>query len=358
MINLSRVINVKRILIGILIILLFSEIMYFPPRVKADTRMKSSSILEKFDLGITEVMTEEEISFHRNIVMSQTWDQLLLNMSVQNFGDILENVYLQVKINNNFIQGTFSNLEEVGLVKAFSYQFEIPQTLLLVLNYTKQIEIKMEILVILDFGLMWHDPYVNFSIYGTELIGINLIQPYETEILPLFNVHHQYQIQPAKFSILEKDLLASPILFVRIPSEMQLDCMFLVTLEGIGIHYVTINDCSFYTNKASQTTNFNLSIIETTETQGLSMKVIVTPDYEEVTEVTYVSLSIYAFGVLNSTPVSPFDDALGSHPISSWLMFPILLVCLIGLPYYFVYQEHLVDKDKNILDLKTKTKIE
>ncbi|UCE13419.1 MAG: hypothetical protein JSV04_14700 [Candidatus Heimdallarchaeota archaeon] len=358
MINLSRVLRFEGILLGMLIIALFSDIVCVQASIKGNVPIKSLSISEKYDLGITEIITEEEISFHRNIVVPRTWDQLLLNMSVQNFGDSIENVFLQVKTNGNLSEDTFSSLLDVGLVEAISYQFEIPQTLLLALNYTKQTEIILDILVIIDFGLVWHSPNVNFFINGAELIGIDLSQPYVNENLPLFNVHHRYQIQPAKFSILEKDLLASPILFVRIPSEMQLDCMFLVTLEGIGINYVTINDFSFYSSKGSQATNFNLSIKETSETQGLPLKVVVTPDYEEVLELTPVLLSIYAFGVLHSPPTSTFDDVLGSHPIPAWLMFLILLVCLIGVPYYCVYREHLEDKDKNPLTPNQKLKFE
>ncbi len=312
---------------------------------------------ETFNLGLTEVVTEVESTFQRNIILSQVWDQLILNISVQNLGDPLASVFFQVKTNGAPIQSTFNTLEQVGLVKAFSYQFEISQVLVLALNYTKQTEIHLEILVILDHSVTWRDPNVNFLIQSAELIGLNLLQPFEREILPVLAANHQYQIQPAKFSILEKNLLASTHLYAEIPSGMQLDCTASVTLQGTGINFVTLDEQTLYSDNRNHSINFKFTITEISEEHGLQLTVLIAPDYEGLSGLTRISLSISVSGVLEPFIASSFKDVLGSHPIPGWLMFPIILISLFGVPYYLVYQEHLVDRDENILDPKKQTKL-
>jgi len=58
----------------------------------------SITVSETFDLRITRVVSEVETTFKRNLVLSRVWDRLVLNMSVQNFGDDLENVFLKINI--------------------------------------------------------------------------------------------------------------------------------------------------------------------------------------------------------------------------------------------------------------------
>ena len=98
-------------------------------------------------------------------------------------------------------------------------------------------------------------------------------------------------------------------------------------------------------------------ISEISKDQGLPLKILVAPDYEGLSGLTNISLSFTASGRLESVPISSFDDVLGSHPVPGWLMFPILLVSLFGVPYYLVYQEHLTSRDNNILDPKKQTKL-
>lgn len=312
---------------------------------------------EKCDLGLPEVLTDVEYSFKRNIVLSKTWDQLVLNMTIQNFGDPLDNVFLKVNVNGVPTQATFSTLEQVNLAKAFCYQFEVPQTLMLILNHTKQTEIELEILVLLDHAVAWRNLHVNCSIIKAELIGLNLVQPFERDEIPIFPVNHLYQIQPAKFSFLKKNLLASVILFVQIPPEMRLDCIISATLEGVGIDHLKVDDQTFYPSRSIRSIDFNVSLTEISEDQGLPLKILVAPDYEGLSGLTNISLSLDVSGELESIPDSSINDVLGLHPVPGWLMIPILIVSLFGVPYYLVYQEHLTDRDNNILDPKKQTKL-
>ncbi|MFX1535909.1 MAG: hypothetical protein ACFFDI_16965, partial [Promethearchaeota archaeon] len=181
----------------------------------------SAGTIEVHDLRISQAVTEVETVFERTIFLSQIWDRLVLNMTVHNRGDHLENVFLKVIANGAPVQATFSAFEEVGLVQAFSYQFEVPQVLMLSLNYSKQTQVQLDILIVLDFGVTLGAPIVDFAIQSAQLIALNLAQPFKRQDLPVFQVN-QYQIQPVKYSFLKKNLLFSPVLYVQIPEDMQL----------------------------------------------------------------------------------------------------------------------------------------
>ncbi len=313
---------------------------------------------EIHDLRISQVLTEVETTFQRTIILSQVWDQIILNMTVQNYGDHLNNVFLKVTANDTSIQATFSAFEEVGLVQAISYQFEVPQTLVMRLNYTEQTQIQLEISILLDFGVTLGEPSVDFSIQGAQLIAFNRAKPRERQLLPLYQANHQYQIQPVKYSFLRKNLFTSPVLYVQIPADAQLDCTVSVSLHGTKINSLTIDDQTFYPSESNFLINFNLTRTFSPVDQDLFLTMIISPDYEGLTGLTQIVLSITVVGGLQPLSTPPFVNlSLGAHPIPGIIMFPILLISLFGVPYYLVYQEHISDRDENILDPQKQTKL-
>lgn len=312
---------------------------------------------EIHDLKISQVITEVETTFQRNIILSQGWDRVLLNLSVQNFGDHLDTVFLKVTANGAPIQATFRAFEEVGLVQAISFQFEVPQTLVMTLNYTKQTQIQLEIIILLDYGVTLDEPFIDFLIQGAQLIALNLAHPMERHQIPLFNTNHHYQIQPVKYSFLKKDLFSSALLFVQIPVEMQLKLTVSVSLHGTKINSLTIDDQTFYPSENDFTINFNYTKAPTSIGQDLFLTMIISPDYEGLDGLTQIVLSTSVIGVLQPLSSFPIGNVLGSHPIPGIIMLPILLISLFGIPYYLVYQEHASDRDENILDPHKKTNL-
>jgi hypothetical protein len=279
-------------------------------------------------------------------------------MTVQNYGDHLDNVFLIVIANNVPTQVTFSAFEEVGLVQAISYQFEVPQTLVMRLNCTEQIQIQLEISILLDFGVTLGDPSVDFSIQGVQLIAFNLAKPHERQFLPLYQASHQYQIQQVKYSFLRKNFFTSPVLYVQIPADAQLDCTASVSLHGTKINSLTIDDQTFHPSESNFIINFNLTRTSFPVDQDLFLTMIISPDYEDLDGLTLIVLSITVVGVLQPLSSPPFVNlGLGAHPIPGIIMFPILLISLFGVPYYLVYQEHVSDRDENILDPQKQTKL-
>jgi hypothetical protein len=277
-------------------------------------------------------------------------------MTVQNRGDHLENVFLKVIASGAPVQATFSAFEEVGLVQAFAYQFEISQTLLTTLNYTGQTQVQLDIILVLDFGVTLGTPMVDFTIQGAQLIALNLAQPLERQSLPLLQAN-KYQIRPVKYSFLKKNLILSPVLYIQIPEEMQLHCTISVLLHGTKINCLTIDDQTFYPSENDFKIDFNITKTTSTNNQDLFLRMIISPDYEGLEVPTTIIVEVTAVGVLQSRSSAPFVNVLGVHPIPVLIMFPILIISLFGVPYYLVYQEHLSDRDNDILDPQKQTKL-
>ena len=311
---------------------------------------------ETHDLRISQVCTEGETLFERTVILSQVWDRLILNLTVQNHGDHLENVFLTVIANGALVRASFSAFEEVGLIQAFSYQFEVPQSLLITLNCSDQTQVNLEISVLLDFGMTLGAPIIDFAIQGAQLIALNLVKPLERQSLPLLQAN-QYQIQPVKYSFLKKNFLISPMLYVQIPEDMQLHCTVSVLLRGTKIKFVTIDDQTFYPNENDFIIDFNITKTSTLVDQDLFLTMVISPDYEGLNGLTQIVVETSVVGVVLPLSNQPFANVLGAHPVPMIIMFPVLLVTLFGIPYYLVYQEHVSPRDKDIIDPQKQTKL-
>ncbi|MFX1506074.1 MAG: hypothetical protein ACFFDC_08160 [Promethearchaeota archaeon] len=344
--------------LNIFLVLIFVSILFSicTPGVTPSASSSTNIPFETHDLRISQVVTEVETVFERTIIPSQIWDRLVLNMTVQNRGDHLEHVFLKVTANGAPVQATFSAFEEVGLVQAFSYQFEVPQMLLVTLNYSKQTQVQIDIMLVLDFGVTLGAPMVDFVIQGTQLIALNLAQPLVNQPIPLLQAN-QYQIQPVKYSFLKKSLIISPILYVQIPEEMQLCCTVSVLLHGSKINSLVIDDKTFYPSENDFKIEFNLTKTPPTINQDLFLTMIISPDYASLEGPTQVNVEVTVVGVLQSRSSDPFMNVLGSHPVPVLIMFPFLIITLFGIPYYLVYQEHVSDRDNHLLDPQKLTKL-
>ena len=311
---------------------------------------------ETHDLRISQVCSNVETLFERTVILSRVWDRLVLNITVQNHGDHLENVFLRITTNDAPIQASFSAYEEVGLLQAVCYQFEVPQTLVMTLNYSEQTQVHLGILVLLDFATTLGAPIVDFTIQECQLIALNLVKPLQRQPLPLFQVN-QYLIQPVKYSFLKKNLYISPVLYVNIPENMKLHCTVSVLLHGTKIKYLTIDDQTFYPSETDFLISFNLSKTSSFVGQDLFLAMVISPEYEGLNGPTQIVVETSVVGILILLSNQPSVNVLGAHPVPALIMFPILIISLFGVPYYLVYQEHLSDRDNTILDPQKQTKL-
>jgi hypothetical protein len=313
----------------------------------------NTSEFKKLDLQLSEEIYISEVYFQRTFFLEKKWDILVLNLTVQNLGDPFDGVVLQVHIDNNIISHMYNALEQVGLVKAYSYQFELHQNLILPLNYSgsgiKQIEIR----IILDHVPSVTLPKVNFSIVQGQILAFDYLQPATSMQLPISSSSYQYLLQPANFVFLQKKLCFTTYLFCQIPSGMQLDSIISVVIDKVVIDQIKIHGESFHGVSGNHVI-FNLTIPENNKFTRLNFTIY--PSYTQVHENTKIKLYISISGKLSQNTNSQSEGELGP-PIPWWLMYPIILVGLFGFPYYNVYKEHLISKNEEILDPKQNVKL-
>lgn len=324
--------------------------------IAIESSYTSSFEFKKIDLQLSEEISISEVYFQRTFFLEKEWDIIVLNLTVQNFGDPFDGVVLQIHIDGNIISHTYNALEQVGLVKAYSYQFELHQNLILPLNYSgsgiKQIEIR----IILDHAPSVTLPIVNFSIVQGEILAFDYLQPINTSMqLPISSSNYQYIIQPANLVFLQKKLLLTTYLFCQIPSGMQLDSTISVIIDRVGIDQIKINGESFH-DDGNHALKFNLTISENNNRYS-RLDFTIYPSYKQVHANTKIKLLLSISGNLSQNTNSESEGELGPHPIPWWLMYPIILVGLFGFPYYKVYKEHLISRNEEILDPKRNTKL-
>ena len=351
--------NRIKILAKIFGILLFITITINNDPMNNIAQARSSSnnaiTIEVIDLGLSDVITQSETTYNRTIFLEKEWNEIVLNMTIQNFGDPLDGVFLQVNMENYSSQRTFSKLEQVGFVKAISYQFELQQNLVLPVDYSDDGFVKIQILVILDHTASVQIPIISFSINQTEILVFDNPQPDENVLLPLFGGNQQYLIQPSSIFFLEKKIVVHTYLFSKIPFDMQLDATVTLSLDGVGFDKVQINGESF-ASKGNNYLIFNLSLTESSS-HFCSLDFIIYPSYNQLSDLTEVSLFISISGKLNELSGSNSKNKLDPNPIPWWLMYPIILIGLFAFPYYYVYKEHLMARDEEFLDPKRSIKI-
>ncbi|MHA2074436.1 MAG: hypothetical protein ACXACU_10945 [Candidatus Hodarchaeales archaeon] len=343
--------------------LVFSFVLFFLLLLSVSKTSKSVEAIEsstinpskfkKLDLQLSEEIFISEVYFQRTFFLEKEWDLLVLNLTVQNLGDPFNGVVLQVHIDDNIISYRYNALEQIGLVKAYSYQFELHQNLILPLNYSgsgiKQIEIR----IILDHVPSVILPNVNFSIVQGEILAFDYLQPTNNMQLPISSSNYQYLIQPANLVFLQKKLCLTTYLFCQIPSGMQLDSTISVVIDRVGIDQIQINGESFH-GVSGNPVIFNLTIPANNGFSRLDFTIY--PSYKQVHENTKLKLFVSISGNLSQNTNSQSEGELGP-PIPWWLMYPIILVGLFGFPYYNVYKEHLISRKEEILDPKRNVKL-
>ncbi|MHA2328363.1 MAG: hypothetical protein ACXACR_07570, partial [Candidatus Hodarchaeales archaeon] len=119
---------------------------------------------EKIDLNLVESINTIEFTAQRTFTLMNSWDLVLLNLSVKNYGEALDNVIILVWTNGAPSQAIFNTIEQVGLVKAYAYQFEVLQSLIVPLNISKETDIKIELRILLDHTINWRTPNIDFRI--------------------------------------------------------------------------------------------------------------------------------------------------------------------------------------------------
>ncbi|MFW9855035.1 MAG: hypothetical protein ACFFFG_08230 [Candidatus Thorarchaeota archaeon] len=318
---------------------------------------------EVVDLDWSAQITESRYVFYTTVGFSEVWERVLLNMTLQNMGDELDQILVVVNLNGDISEGVFKQYEElrdsIGL-RALAYQFELPQSLLLPLNHTPQTYYDLEIVLNLDGGISWSNPGINVQILEAAILGFQPISGTEWKVLPILGAERNFRIQPNVFNYQwsRTKLLSTGLLTVLIedPASQMLETQVNLSVEGIGINSLTI---------AGQTTHFEgnhqvevaQNLVFNHQVPIYPIAIMISPEIIETTEPILVKMSIQISG-----QVEPRSDIfplmkLPPHPIPTLLMWLVLIIALFGIPYWYVFQENLADTPETLLETKTEKKV-
>ncbi|MHA1975103.1 MAG: hypothetical protein ACTSW1_19110 [Candidatus Hodarchaeales archaeon] len=303
------------------------------------------NIFDTYNLGIGETTSEIESNYTRFVALRDIRDYSIINFSVLNEGEPISSVTLQVKIANDLVVKTFRTTEKTALVETLSYQFELPQNLYIALNTLPSKDLSIEISVIIDPVIDWRESDISLKIEKVELVCFDTFELQEEDfnellLLPEKQIFH---LTPSKYTFLRKKIVIEGMTFVALPDDQVLECSVELKTDKIPILSVSVEDKTYYFNGENEIIiNFTTTLTEN------FLSLVIEPDYESLISESNIEIRLAIQGRLIK------GDSLvllkSKHPIPEWIMLPILVSILFGLPYYYAYQDMLTEKDKEILD--------
>ena len=304
--------------------------------------------LDRYDLFINEEISTIDQEYSRNIPLYRTREIYCLNFTVQNHGDPLESVTLQVRINEQFKTHTYYTREKTSLSEIESYHFLLAQSLYLPLENVSKNTLDLSITLILDSTIDWRSSAIDFQIIHAEIIAMAYNNPLELKSLDIFPTTQLYNVKPEKYSFLEKSLVIHSFIFViSPPTGFFLEFNLCVTLKQLGIESVTINQHR-YSGIGAHTLIINHSLSSSEITSTNEIFLLIKPDYNGFDSTKVVEVKLELSGVFKKDLQS--YTLLIKHPIPGWIMLPVLILILFGFPYYYAYQEMVVQREKEIID--------
>jgi len=316
------------------------------------TRLTEEDSNYIIDLSFSREMYEAEAHYQRLVILpSGNWDKLVLKMIVQNFGESLDNVFISVRNNEETIECIFKTYEQSGLRNSLTYQFEQAQELIIPLNITNQEQILLSLTVMLDSLISWREPVYNFSILSTSIHCVNFVQPEENiQRFPIFSPSHTYVVQPAKISLFSKKILSKCFVPISIPDGMELNALLNITMVGASFDFLSLG---FGANLANRDSKVQINITiqgENLNEEFWEIYLYILPYFSSTDDFVSITIDVEVHGILKKITTCNDDDSLSSHPIPGLIMIPLLVFILFGIPYYYVYQEELTEKNDQILE--------
>jgi hypothetical protein len=295
-------------------------------------------------------MNTPEVTFNRLIVLSKYCDKLFLNLSVQNNGEPINTVLTSIQINNVITELAFSSNEREGLKNCLVYQFDQPQFLIIPLNFSYQEVVSISISLHLDSLISWREVEYNFAIFSAILHSVDLVQPLVDQSLMILSNSFQFALPSSEISFFGKQLLLKSYIPVDIPNNMHLSSILEITMIGGQFEFVSLSTGINYAIDG----NF-AQINSTVNTNNLKdqiwyLNLYIIPNIDSQDEYSLITISLQAYGFLKENLIIDNNLDLINHPVPGFIMTSVLIFLLFGIPYYYVYQEELAEKDDRIIE--------
>jgi len=256
-----------------------------------------------------------------------------------------------VRSNEESVEKIFNTYEQSGLRNSLAYQFEQAQEIIIPLNIINVEQISLSLTVMLDSLISWREPIYNFSIISTSLHCINFVHPEEDiQRLPIFSPTHTYVVQATQISLFSKKILSKCFVPILIPDGMELNALLNITMVGGSFDFLSLD---FGSNSASGGNKVQINTTingEKLNEEFWELNLYILPSFSTTEDFASITISVEVHGILKKIATSNDGEILFSHPIPGLIMIPLLVVVLFGIPYFYVYQEELTEKNDQILE--------
>ena len=305
---------------------------------------------DRINLFFSQLINTSEFYFERVISLTKNWEILILNLSIQNLGEALDNIFVSIDCNGITTDFVFNSQIRTGFKNSLAYQFEQSQSLIVPFNYSYQEHLYLTISIFLDSIISWREPKYSFTVNSAVIHCLNPVQPKEKTSLSVFSAKHQYQIQPSKVSFLDKKILTQCFIPIRIPDNHKLSTNIRIQISGAQFDFISIN-----TNPNTAVKGYNALLNTTVPKESVirniwELNLFITPLFNVRDEITLIVIDVEVQGIVEEIYRTKEMSSIGSHPIPGFIMIPVLVLVLFGIPYFYVYKEELKEKKDHIID--------
>lgn len=293
---------------------------------------------DSINLFIQQNIEKAEIKFRRIISLSKEWDILFLNLTVQNNGDPLENVFLSTSMNEKISEYSFESYNREQTTKRLVHQFEQRQSLISPLNYSFDEIQTIIISVLLNPMIPWRSPIFNFTIISAVIHCCDLSTFESSSPLNHFPLVHTYYIRKSEISFLSSKILIRVLIPIEIPLNQELVTTVKLKISGARFSIISFNEGENYICNGTEV-EFNTVVNHDMIRNNIwNLEISIHPSFVSAEDYTLLIISSEIHGVFQEA-TSIRGNELHSHPIPNSIMQPILIFIFFCVPYYHVFKE-------------------
>lgn len=341
---------IHRFIVFIIILSIFQQTKIKMVFSTSETQ-SSSKTMESIDLNFQQNVGLAEIHFQRIITLSKEWDNLLLNLTVQNYGETLDSVFISTSMNGIIAEASFETYDRNQLKKRLAYQFELRQSLIFPLNYSFEETQTIIVSVLLDSTISWRSPHFNFSILAAKICCLEF-NSFESPLqVKHFPEIHSFLIRTTSTSFLSSKILINILIPVEIPLNQEFMATIKLKINGAKFDVISVDNGKNYFSDDTEVEIKAVMRKDGTINNIGYLKISLLPSFISNDEYTLISISSEIQGVFQDVVRIEIDD-LQHHPIPSLIMLPILVISFFCIPYYYVYKEETENKGDKVIDGK------
>ncbi|MHA2175006.1 MAG: hypothetical protein ACXABI_09270 [Candidatus Hodarchaeales archaeon] len=307
------------------------------------------STTESIDLFIRQNIGLTDSHFQRIIPLSKEWDILLLNLTIQNHGEILDNVFISTSINGIISESLFETYDRTQPMKRLAYQFEQRQSLVSPLNYSFEEIQTVNLSISLEPQISSRRHLLNFSILAAVIHCIEF-DTFENSLhVQHFPIIYTFFVRTANTPFISSNILISFLIPIEIPPNREFVAMIKLKMSGAKFEVISLNNDKNYIFNETEGEIRTVVKHNMIRNKIWNLKISINPSFVSNEDYKLILISSEIHGVFQDA-TSTRRSELQDRPIPISIMLPILVIFLFCVPYYYVFKEETEKKVQKVID--------